>query len=476
MRKRHGKTALLLTAAFTAGAAVAPASNLIARSLTPGSDLGLASAEDTDRPETYRLLALFGDAFELVRSEYVDPISDRRLIENAVNGMLAGLDPHSTYLNPAESRELEAEDKGRFSGIGMDVAIEDGMVRVISPIDDSPAFRAGIKAGDIIIALNGTAIRRMSAEHVMDRMRRPPNTKLTLTIKRAGVDRPLVFSMRREIIHIRVVKQRLEPGNIGYVRIAEFTEPVEAALKQAVRSLRRQAGGKLKALVVDLRDNPGGLLDQAVAVARDFIPRGEILSMRARHGDDSEWVPAKGTDILGGAPMVVLINSGSASASEVVAGALQDHRRAVLVGARSFGKGSVQSTIPLRSGVMLLTTARYHTPSGRSIQGRGIAPDVRVDDGPDDDVAHFDPEREAELNHVIDDTGGTSDGDAAREDLLPIVQSIPGRPPKDFPAFDPTKPDTDFQLQQALVIARAMATPQKPVATTDRNRHPPATR
>jgi carboxyl-terminal processing protease len=471
----RGRTALLLTAAFLAGTAIVPASNLITRCLAHTLGSTTESAQDTDRTETYRLLALFGDAFELVRSEYVDPISDRQLIENAMNGMLTSLDPHSAYLNAAESRELEAEDKGRFSGIGMDVAIEDGTVRVISPIEDSPAFRAGIKAGDIIIALNGRTIPRISAEHVMDRMRGRPNTKITLTIKRAGVDRPLVFSMRREIIRIRVVKQRLEPGNIGYVRIAEFTEPVEAALKRAVRSLRRQAGGTLKALIVDLRDNPGGLLDQAVAVARDFIPHGEILSIRARHSDDSEWVPAKGADILGGAPMVVLINSGSASASEVVAGALQDHRRAVLVGVRSFGKGSVQSTIPLRSGIMLLTTARYHTPSGRSIQGRGITPDVFVADSPDDEVAHFDPEYEAELNHVIDDTGGTPDGDEPRTDLLPILQSIPGRPPKDFPAFDPAKLETDFQLQQALVIARAMATSQ-PVATTGRNRHPSAAR
>jgi carboxyl-terminal processing protease len=310
----------------------------------------------------------------------------------------------------------------------------------------------------------------------MDRMRGPPNTKITLTIRRVGVDQPLVFSMRREIIHIRVVKQRLEPGNVGYVRITEFTEPVDAALKQAVRSLKRQAGGKLEALIVDLRDNPGGLLDQAVAVARDFIPHGEIVSIRARHSEDSEWVPAKGTDILGGAPMVVLINSGSASATEVVAGALQDHQRAVLVGARSFGKGSVQATIPLQSGVMLLTTARYHTPSGRSIQGRGITPDVLVADRSDNDATHFDPEHEDELNHVIGDAGGTSDSNEPRTDLLPILKSIPDRPPKGFVEFDPAKPETDFQLQQALVIARTMATSQTPAGTTDRNRHHSATR
>ena len=470
MRKWRGKTVLLLAAAFVAGIAIVPTSDLIARRFTRALGFSTAFAQDTDRTETYKLLALFGDAFELVRSEYVDPVSDKQLIENALNGMLTGLDPHSSYLDAAEFRELEAEDKGRFSGVGMDVALKDGMVTVISPVEGTPAFHAGIKAGDIIIALNGRAVRRASAEHIIDQMRGPPNTKITVTIKRVGVDHPLVFSMRREIIRIKVAKQRMETDNVGYVRITEFTEPVDAALKQAVRSLRRLAGGKLNALIVDLRDNPGGLLDQAVAVARDFIPHGEVVSISARHSDDSEWVPAKGIDILDGAPLVVLINSGTASASEVVAGALQDHQRAVLVGTRSFGKGSVQVTIPLRSGGMLLTMARYHTPSGRSIQGRGIMPDVLVADSPDR-VADFDPEYEAELNHVIGEVGGTPDSDEPREDLPPILKTIPSRPPKDFPEFDLAKPETDFQLQQARVIARAMATSQKPAGTADRNLH-----
>ena len=470
MRKWRGKTVLLLAAAFVAGIAIVPTSDLIARRFTRALGFSTAFAQDTDRTETYKLLALFGDAFELVRSEYVDPVSDKQLIENALNGMLTGLDPHSSYLDAAEFRELEAEDKGRFSGVGMDVALKDGMVTVISPVEGTPAFHAGIKAGDIIIALNGRAVRRASAEHIIDQMRGPPNTKITVTIRRVGVDHPLVFSMRREIIRIKVAKQRMETDNVGYVRITEFTEPVDAALKQAVRSLRRLAGGKLNALIVDLRDNPGGLLDQAVAVARDFIPHGEVVSISARHSDDSEWVPAKGIDILDGAPLVVLINSGTASASEVVAGALQDHQRAVLVGTRSFGKGSVQVTIPLRSGGMLLTMARYHTPSGRSIQGRGIMPDVLVADSPDR-VAEFDPEYEAELNHVIGEVGGTPDSDEPREDLPPILKTIPSRPPKDFPEFDLAKPETDFQLQQARVIARAMATSQKPAGTADRNLH-----
>jgi carboxyl-terminal processing protease len=421
-----------------------------------------AFAQDADRTETYKLLKLFGDAFELARSEYVDSVSDKELIENALNGMLTSLDPHSAYLTSAEFRELDAEDRGRFSGIGLDVAVEGSVVRVISLIDDSPAFRAGVKMGDIIIALNGNSVQRLSAAHMIDQMGGPPNTRVTLTVRRVGVDHALVFSIRRTVIHINAVKLRLEPGGIGYVRLTEFIAPVDAALKRAIRSLSGQAGGKLSALVLDLRDNPGGLMDQAVAVARDFIPHGEIVSTRARNSDDSDWVAATGTDILGGAPIVVLINSGSASASEVVAGALQDHHRAVLVGTRSFGKGSVQETIPLPgNAAVLLTTARYYTPSGHSIQGRGIVPDVPVADGPNA-VSHADAEHEDELNHVITNSGGTPDGGAPpRTDLPSIARDIPSKPPKDFPELDPARPETDFQLQQALVIARAMAAAAK---------------
>ena len=340
------RTALLLGIAFFAGVAIGPAYNLIVNFV---SALGIeaAFAQDSDRASTYRLLALFGDVFERVRSEYIDPVSDKGLMENAINGMLTGLDPHSAYMNAEQFREMQVETTGEFGGLGVEVVPENGFFKVISPMDDTPASKAGIKAGDIITGLNGKSVQGLSPVDALEQMRGAPNSKVTLTIEREGVDHPLEISMRREVIHIQVVKQRMEPGNIGYVRLTEFTEQADAALKQAVKSLKQQSGGKLRALVLDLRNNPGGLFDQAVAISSDFVARGEIVSMRARHAEDSQWLGAKGADILGGAPLVVLINGGSASASEIVAGALQDHHRAVLVGTRSFGKGSVQTVIPL---------------------------------------------------------------------------------------------------------------------------------
>ena len=382
--------------------------------------------------------------------------------------MLTGLDPHSSYMNAKAFRDMQVQTKGEFGGLGIEVTQENGFIKVISPIDDTPASKAGIKAGDIITALNGKTVQGLSLQDAVDKMRGAPNSKITLTIKREGVDKPLELSMRREIIHIQVVKQRMEPDNIGYVRLSQFTEQADAGLKQAVKTLKQQAGGKLKALILDLRNNPGGLLDQAVAISGDFIDQGEIVSTRARHAEDAQRWDAKGSDILDGAPLVVLINGGSASASEIVAGALQDHHRAVLLGTRSFGKGSVQTVIPLPgNGAMRLTTARYYTPSGRSIQGLGIVPDVPVAETREE-TPHFGPEREADLNHVLKNQGGTPDHRLApRTDLPPIAKEIPSKPPEGFPKFDPAKPvDTDFQLQQALVVAKAMAA-QNRVTPTD---------
>jgi carboxyl-terminal processing protease len=458
-RQNTLRTVLLLGTAFFAGVAIGPARNRIAH-FVPVLGIEAAFAQDNDRASTYRLLGLFGDVFERVRSEYLDPISDRELVENAINGMLTGLDPHSAYMNAEQFREMQVETTGEFGGLGVEVVTENGFFKVVTPMDDTPASKAGIKAGDIITGLNGKFVQGLSPVDALEQMHGAPNSKVTLTIEREGVDHPLEISMRREVIHIQVVKQRMEPSNIGYVRLTVFTEQADAALKQAVKSLEQQSGGRLRALVLDLRNNPGGLFDQAVAISSDFVVRGEIVSMRARHAEDSQWLGAKGVDILGGAPLVVLINGGSASASEIVAGALQDHHRAVLVGTRSFGKGSLQTVIPLSgNGAIRITTARYYTPSGRSIQGLGIAPDVPVAETYADEP-HFGAERETDLNHVLKNQGGTSGrGALPRTDLPQIAKTIPSKPPMDFPEFDPNKPDdTDFQLRQAILVAKAIAT------------------
>ena len=451
------RTGLLLGAAFIAGATAGPASGLLARH-TGLRLLPLAWAEDSgDHADTYQLLNLFADVFERARSEYVDPVSDRDLVENALNGMLTGLDPHSNYMNAKNFRDMQVQTRGEFGGLGLEVTEDNGIIKVVSPIDDTPASRAGVKAGDLILALDGKSVQGIALNDAVDKMRGPPNSKITLTVKREGVDKPLDLTLTREIIKIQVIKSHLE-GDVGYIRITSFNEQTDTGLRRAFDQLRSESGGKMRALVVDLRNNPGGLLDQAVAVSDDFINEGEIVSTRARHPEDSQRWNAKGGDITGGMPVVVLINGGSASASEIVAGALQDHRRAILLGTRSFGKGSVQTVIPLPgNGAIRLTTARYYTPSGRSIQGLGIAPDVPVQESRQE-PAHFGPEREADLNKALRNTGGVPQSEAPppRTDLPSVVKDIPKLPPENWPTFDPTKPATDFQLQEALAVARAM--------------------
>jgi carboxyl-terminal processing protease len=454
------RTILLLGTAFLGGAAALPAASLVGQhfGFHIGYPTAYADTEDT-HADTYRLLTLFGDVFERVRADYVDPVSDKELIENALNGMLTGLDPHSGYMDAKQFQDMQVQTKGEFGGLGIEVSEDNGLIKVISPIDDTPAAKAGIKPGDIITALDGKTVLGLSLADAVERMRGAPNTQIVLTIKRAGIDKPLEVPLMREIIHIQVVKSRMEPDNIGYVRLTQFTEQADSGIKDAVAKLKQQAGGKLNALILDLRNNPGGLLDQAVAVSSDFIDQGEIVSTRARHPEDSQRWDAKGGDIIPNTPLVVLVNNGSASSSEIVSGALQDHHRAVLLGERTFGKGSVQTVIPLPgNGAMRLTTARYYTPSGRSIQGLGITPDVKVAETRETE-AHFGPEREADLNGTITNQGGT--GQKAlppRTDLPPIAKEIPDKPPVGFPKFDPAKPDTtDFQLQQAIVLAKAMA-------------------
>ncbi|CAH2599387.1 Carboxyl-terminal protease [Rhodovastum atsumiense] len=453
------RTGLLLGAAFSAGVAIGPITRHVAPNL---QFLPYALAQDSGRAETYRLLTLFGDVFERVRAEYVEPVGDRDLVENAINGMLTGLDPHSNYMNAKSFRDMQVQTRGEFGGLGIEVTQDNGFIKVISPIDDTPASKAGIKAGDLILALDGQTVQGLSLNEAVDKMRGPPNSKIKLTIRREGNDAPLEVGLTREVIHIQVVKSRLEQGDIAYLRVTSFNEQTDAGLRKAIATLKAQAGDKLRGIVLDLRNNPGGLLDQAVAVSDDFIEQGEIVSTRARHAEDSQRWNAKGGDISGGLPMVVLINGGSASASEIVAGALQDHRRAIVLGTRSFGKGSVQTVIPLPgNGAMRLTTARYYTPSGRSIQGLGITPDVEVA-ATREEKPHFLPDREADLNRALRNSGGTPQQAAPpRNDLPPIVRDLPKLPPEGFPTFDATKPETDFQLQQGLTLLRAMPTSKR---------------
>jgi carboxyl-terminal processing protease len=453
------RSGLLVGAAFLAGAAIGPVYGVFGGE----SAIGSALAQDAGgRGDTYRLLALFGDVFERIRAEYVEPVSDRDLIENAINGMLTGLDPHSSYMNAKAYRDMQVQTHGEFGGLGLEVTQENGIIKVVSPIDDTPASRAGIKSGDLITTIDNTTVQGLSLNDAVDKMRGPPNSTIRLVIKREGVDTPITVSLQREVIHIQVVKSHLE-GDIGYVRLTQFNEQTDAGLRAAVAKFRQQLGDRLHGIVLDLRNNPGGLLDQAVSVSDDFLDKGEIVSTRARHPEDSQRWNAKPGDITGGLPVVVLTNGGSASASEIVAGALQDQHRAVILGTRTFGKGSVQTVIPLPgNGAMRLTTARYYTPSGRSIQGLGITPDIPVASSRTE-TPHFGPEREADLNHTITNQGGTPPGAATapRTDLPAIASSIPKLPPEGWPAFDAAKPDTDFQLQQGLVVVRAMAAQQQ---------------
>ncbi len=449
LRARHWRYGLLVGTAFVAGAAVGPVLG----------GLGSALAQDSGHADMYQMLKVFGDVMQRVRAEYVDPVDDKDLIENAINGALTGLDAHSSYMNAKAFKDMQIQTKGEFGGLGIEVSEDKGIIKVVSPIDDTPAARAGIKPGDIITALDGKTVIGVTLNDAVDKMRGPPNSRIVLTLKRQDVDKPLEVSLIRETIHIQVVKSRMEANDIGYVRLTQFTEQADAGIKQAVKALKQQNGGKLRGLVLDLRNNPGGLLDQAVSVSSDFIDQGEIVSTRARHPEDSQRWDAKGEDILGGAPLVVLINGGSASASEIVSGALQDHRRAILLGTRSFGKGSVQTVIPLPgNGAMRLTTARYYTPSGRSIQALGITPDVPVRETFEERPT-FGGEKESDYNKVLTNQGGTgSQALPPRTDLPPIVKQLPEKPPENFPKFDALKPDdTDFQLQQAVVLAQAMA-------------------
>jgi carboxyl-terminal processing protease len=329
---------------------------------------------------TYKELAIFGDVFERIRAQYVTPPDENKLVESAINGMLTSLDPHSVYMNAKDAADMQTQTRGEFGGIGIEVTMEEELVKVITPIDDTPGSKAGILAGDFISEINGESVRGLKLEEAVEKMRGAVNTPIKLTILRKGADKPLDITVTREIIPIRAVKSRVE-GDVGYLRVISFTEKTYDDLEAAIEKIKKEVpADKLKGYVLDLRLNPGGLLDQAIYVSDAFLERGEVVSTRSRDPQDTRRFNATAGDLTDGKPVIVLVNGGSASASEIVAGALQDLKRATVLGTRSFGKGSVQTIIPMGDkGALRLTTALYYTPSGNSIQGTGIAPDIKVE-------------------------------------------------------------------------------------------------
>lgn len=446
------RSILFLSAAFLTGACFAgPVAHVFVPRLAAAyADVPLKTDDKASE------LALFGEVMARIQADYVEPVTTQTLIHHALDGMLAGLDPHSGYLDAKQWHEMQVETRGRFGGLGMTVTGGAGVLKVVSPIDGTPAARAGIKSGDLITAVDGKTIEGLTLNEAVDRLRGPPDTQVRITIKREGNANPIDLTLTREIIHMQVVKSHLY-GTIGYVRLAEFNDETDRGLRDAITAFRKQDGSKLDGLILDLRNNPGGLLDQAVAVSDDFLSAGKIVSTKGRQPDDSQVWRARGGDLLHGLPIVVIINNGSASASEIVSGALQDHHRAVLLGTRSFGKGSVQTLFPLRNGgAIRLTTARYYTPDGRSIQGKGIEPDVVVHES-ENPEPEFAPAHEWDLNNTISNSGGAAEP-ASRRPVLAIATGIPDKPPKDWPKLDPAKPDTDFQLHEALILIRRMAT------------------
>ncbi|WP_034464981.1 S41 family peptidase [Afipia sp. P52-10] len=363
--------------------------------------------------DTYRQLNLFGDVFERVRTDYVEKPNDSKLVESAISGMLTGLDPHSSYMDAKSFRDMTVQTRGEFGGLGIEVTMEDGLVKVVSPIDDTPASKAGILANDLIVSLDDENVQGLTLNQAVEKMRGPVNTKIKLKVVRKGQDKPLEITLTRENIRVRPVRARVEQDDIAYIRITSFNEQTTEGLKKEIANLQNQIGDKLKGYIVDLRNNPGGLLEEAVTVSDSFLERGEIVSTRGRNAEETQRRSAKAGDLTKGKPIMVLVNGGSASASEIVAGALQDHKRATVIGTRSFGKGSVQTIIPLGqgNGALRLTTARYYTPSGKSIQAKGIIPDVEVlQDVPEELKARTDTKGEASLRGHLKAEGDEQTG------------------------------------------------------------------
>ena len=417
--------------------------NLIVAVLAVFLISGSAFAQEKEAPannvETYRLLDLFGEVFERVRSGYVEAPTDQELIESAIAGMLTSLDPHSSYLSAKSFQDMQVQTRGEFGGLGIEVTMDAGLVKVVSPIDGTPAHRAGLKPGDFISHLEGKPILGLTLAEAVEKMRGKVGTDLRLTIRRKGT-KAFDVTVTRAVIQIRSVRSRME-GDIGYLRITSFNEQADKGSIKAIAKFKKNAGDKLKGLVLDLRNNPGGLLDQSVKISDLFLDKGEIVSTRSRRPEDTQRFNAHTGDLMNGLPVVVLINGGSASASEIVAGALQDHGRAILLGTKTFGKGSVQTIMPLSGhGAMRLTTARYYTPSGRSIQAVGIEPDIKVEQARIENLAAQQTRREADLKGALknEEKAAKKEGEKTAEEKA-------------------KKKPEDYQLSRALDLLRGLS-------------------
>jgi len=416
----------------------------------------LHAQSDSSRSETYRQLQLFGDVFERVRADYVEEVTDQELIESAINGMLTNLDPHSSYLDAKSFGDMQVQTRGEFGGLGIEVTMENGFVKVVSPIDDTPAFRAGVQAGDFITHLDGDQVLGLTLSEAVDKMRGKIDTDITLTIRREGSE-PFDVTITRAVIKIQSVRFRAE-GQIGYLRVTAFNEQTESGLKRGVERLKEQLGDEMKGIVVDLRNNPGGLLDQAIAVSDAFLEKGEIVSTRGREIEESKRFNAEPGDLAKDLPIVVLINGGSASASEIVAGALQDHRRAIVLGTRSFGKGSVQTIIPFPGhGAIRLTTAQYFTPSGRSIQQKGIEPDIIVEQANIETIAEVRRRREENLRNSLNNPTQSPANDDAPEAEGEGEPSATNEEAGEDQTAEGEAEQTDYQLSRALDLIRGLS-------------------
>ena len=421
-----------------------------------------------DKSELYQQLNLFGDVLERIRRDYVEPVEEKQLIENAINGMLSALDPHSSYMNPKSYKDMQVQTKGEFGGLGIEVTMDNGVIKVVSPIDDTPASRAGIQPGDLIFALDGEPVQGLTLQEAVEKMRGKVGTPIKVSIRRGTKD-PFDVSLTRETIKVKPVKFRLEGGDIGYIRVTSFTEQTTPGVLDAVEKLKKEAGNKLKGYIIDLRNNPGGLLDQAIAMSDAFLDKGEIVSVKARKNDEVQRWNAKPGDVANGLPIVILMNGGSASASEIVAGALQDHRRAIVLGTRSFGKGSVQTIMQVNGGgAIRLTTALYFTPSGRSIQKEGIKPDIEVEPAKIENIQQRSSFREENLRRSItnpNDKPAAPTPPAKPEAAKPgdktddkaTGQTAPQATPSGDPDEPPKEQAADYQLLRAADLIRGIS-------------------